>query len=224
MPDFDLEKCLGRLDAKERENLDSEEFKKAAEEAFDKADVSQTGDLLENEMMEAVKGAIPEDRCRSLELNPSNVKEMMLNFDENKNGKIEKAEFVNFVKYAIASKVNEYFETAGKSTKSAAAKLKKPELTELKSLGAPPKEVVTVICCAMFLLGQVTKPNCEWKDAQKAMGDTKKCLELFASPPELPAGAAEKVQQALGELTKEEVAKKSKAASFMMEFVTASIS
>ena len=29
----------------------------------------------------------------------------MLNFDENKNGKIEKGEFVNFMKYAIASKV-----------------------------------------------------------------------------------------------------------------------
>jgi hypothetical protein len=223
MPDFDLDAALARLDAKERENLDSEDFKKKAEEAFDKADVSQTGDLLENEMMEAVKGAIPEDRCRSLELNPSNVKEMMLNFDENKNGKIEKAEFVNFVKYAIASKVNEYFETAGKSTKSAAAKLKKPELTELKSLGMPPQELKTVISCMVYLLGLVPKPNCEWKESQKAMGDTKKILELLASPPAPPEGAATKVQQALGELTKEEVAKKSKAASFVMEFVMASI-
>ena len=34
-----------------------------------------------------------------------NVREMMLNFDANKNGKIEKGEFVNFMKYAIASKV-----------------------------------------------------------------------------------------------------------------------
>jgi len=223
MPDFDLEKCLAKLDAKEREKYDSEDFKKAAEEAFDKADVSQTGDLLENEMMEAVKGAIPEDRCRSLELNPTNVKEMMMNFDENKNGKIEKAEFVNFVKYAIASKVNEYFETAGKSTKSAAAKLKKPELTELKSLGVPPAEVKLVIACAVFLLGLVPKIDVEWKDCQKAFADTKKILELLASPPEPPAGAAAKVQQALGELTKEEVAKKSKAASFVMEFVMASI-
>merc|ERR1712216_269317 len=136
------------------------------------------------------------DRVRSMELNPNSVKEMMLNFDENKNGKIEKGEFVNFVKYVIASKVAEYFATAGKSKNSAAAKLKK------------------VISCAMFILGLVPKPGREWKDSQKAMGDTKKLLELLGSPPEPPAGAAAKVQQVLGDMTKEDVAKKSKAASF----------
>ena len=56
-----------------------------------------------------VTAAIPEDRVRSMELNPNSVKEMMLNFDENKNGKIEKGEFVNFVKYVIASKVGRCF-------------------------------------------------------------------------------------------------------------------
>merc|ERR1719247_3715341 len=106
MPDFDLEKCLSRLDAKEKEKLESEEFKTAAEEAFTKADATETGDLSDaTEMMAAVTGALPEDRVRSLELNPSSVKEIMMNFDENKNGKIEKGEFVNFVKYAIASKI-----------------------------------------------------------------------------------------------------------------------
>jgi len=224
MPDFDLEACLSKLDAKEREKYDSEDFKKAAEEAFDAADASKTGDLSDsNEMMAAVTAAIPEDRVRSMELNPNSVKEMMLNFDENKNGKIEKGEFVNFVKYVIASKVAEYFATAGKSKGSAAAKLKKAELTELKSLGVPPKEVKDVIACAMFILGLTTKVNAEWKDVQKGMGDTKKLLELLASPPEPPAGAAAKVQQVLGDLTKEDVAKKSKAASFLMEFVLASI-
>ena len=42
MPDFDLEKCLARLDPKERAKYDSEEFKKTAEAAFDQADVTQS--------------------------------------------------------------------------------------------------------------------------------------------------------------------------------------
>merc|ERR1719440_298423 len=92
----------------------------------------------------------------------------------------------------------------------AASKLKKAELNELKSLGVPPNDVKNVIACAMYILGETTKCPGEWKDCQKAMGDTKKLLEMLASPPEPPADAATKVQQVLGELTKEDVAKKSK--------------
>ena len=59
---FDVKSCLARLSEEERAKLESEDFKQSAEAAFDKADVSQTGDLLDAEMFAAVQLALPEER------------------------------------------------------------------------------------------------------------------------------------------------------------------
>ena len=42
-----------------------------------------------------------------------NVKELMMHFDENKNGKIEKGEFVKFITWCIAKEIADYFAKAG---------------------------------------------------------------------------------------------------------------
>merc|ERR1719482_637540 len=113
---FDVDEVLKLLDESERTFLKSDEFKAETEKHFDTADVSQTGDLSEAEMAEAVKLALPEERRRAghLDLSPANVKALMMNFDANKNGKIERDEFVNFVTWCIAKEIADYFATAGK--------------------------------------------------------------------------------------------------------------
>ena len=45
---------------------------------------------------------------------PENVREKALQFDANKDGKIQVEEFVTFVQWLVAHQVAEYFANAGK--------------------------------------------------------------------------------------------------------------
>jgi hypothetical protein len=219
MAAVDVEAMFARLDPAERERLMSDAFKAEAEAAFTKADVSATGDLSNpEEMASAVKFALPEERVRAMNLEGDNMKTMMMEFDENKNGKIEKDEFVNFIRFCIASEINDYFATAGNTAKAAAAAIKKPELQELKSLGAPAAEIVTVMSCVLQLTGAADK-TCDWKTCQKAMGDTKAFLDSMNAAIEVKPETKEKVTKELGELTEEIVKKKSRAAGCMVKWV-----
>merc|ERR1719311_1221406 len=115
----------------------------------------------------------------------------MMNFDANKNGKIEKDEFTNFVIWCIAKGCADYFAAAGNTKEAALAgvkKMGKGPLTELKSLAKPPAGVGTCLACLGLLLGKISKVDAEWKEIQKMVGNTNefiKALEECTEPKEV---------------------------------------
>merc|ERR1712216_724703 len=122
------------------------------------------------------------------------------------NGKIEKGEFVKFLKWCIAKE--------GSSKKAVNARVDKNCVVELKSLAKPPEEVVTVILCMCMLCGQQAK---EWKDCMKFMGNAKTFMEAVTNPPEVDQAVKDKVTKKIEGFTVETISKKSRAAGCMLE-------
>eukprot|EP00746_Dinoflagellata_sp_MGD_P004476 gnl/MRDRNA2_/MRDRNA2_108653_c0_seq1.p1 gnl/MRDRNA2_/MRDRNA2_108653_c0~~gnl/MRDRNA2_/MRDRNA2_108653_c0_seq1.p1 ORF type:complete len:515 (+),score=140.55 gnl/MRDRNA2_/MRDRNA2_108653_c0_seq1:80-1546(+) len=106
---FDVEKMLSYVSAAERDRLNSEDFKKEAESAFETADVSGTGTLDGPEIPSAVFKVVGGHRAAFLQITSANAEELLMHFDADGNGKIDKAEFHNFVKWLVAKEIVDYF-------------------------------------------------------------------------------------------------------------------
>lgn len=106
---FDVDKMLGYLSKDEKERLTGEDFKKEADKAFEDADVSGTGTLDGPEIPKAVFKVVGAHRAAFLQITPANAEELLMHFDADGNGKIDKSEFHNFVKWLVAKEIVDYF-------------------------------------------------------------------------------------------------------------------
>lgn len=218
--EFDLEKMLKCLDASERAKLESAEFRANAEASFDKADVSKTGELSnEEEMLSAVLGALPPERQNHEWVNKHGLKELMLEFDKNKDGQIQKGEFVQFITWSIANEIHHYFEAAGTTAKAAAFKVPKGCFQELKAMAAPPVAVIDTCNCVAILTGDIDN-EVEWDALKKFLAD-RALFDKLKKLQDIPADRVQKAKaliEAKG-LELKAVRSKSAAAGGLFEWV-----
>ena len=111
--DFDIEWMIKTLNAEEQAYLNGNFLKKEAEEIFMKADEDVSNSLHGDQIaagVELVLSYYPHRR-EALIISEESATELLLKFDGNKSGTIEKEEFFQFVRWIVAREVYDYFNT-----------------------------------------------------------------------------------------------------------------
>jgi Ca2+-binding EF-hand superfamily protein len=117
---FDVDAVLKLLNPAEVEYLNSDEFKAKAADTFDRADKDRSGVLNDAELADSVLRVVSPHRRENLDISEDKAKELLLKFDTDKNGVIDKDEFFRFVQWVVAKQINDYF--GGDTSKEAGEK------------------------------------------------------------------------------------------------------
>jgi Ca2+-binding EF-hand superfamily protein len=121
--EFDVAECLKKLGEVERKYLESDAFQQQLDTVFMQADANQNGELEGDEISTAVFKLASPDRRGKLNIFPDNVVELVMRFDANKDGTINKEELAAFVRWVLAKEVHDYFNNTASKRKEEGQKV-----------------------------------------------------------------------------------------------------